>query len=139
MKIGQGFADKRIIRIDGEIIPGLKTVSGESVVTGRVQIVLENRNIPISDGVRVMPEIEMGFLIVKGSDIDRYFKQWQRQKEQKTITQQFTDGAGVILASEIWEDCEIADITTPDYDAESVGASMVTVVVLPYDITEVEV
>lgn len=129
-------AQKARIMADGEEVAGFISMGevaeeDEAIQVPGFQII---RN--IRTGVRKMPEVEFAFETRRNTNTRQFLADWYHKKETKNLTIIYCDADGVEFARYLWSDVECRKHTIPATDHSKVDYAQVSVILIPYDITE---
>lgn len=124
-------AEKKQLLADGNELPGLVNLGEYIIEDGTIRVPGLKTDVPVRNGVQVVPEIEAVFKITRGSETLQILKDWYYKNETHEITIIRTDGAGIEFAREIWQNVECGKIGTPGFDASSPTYAQISVKFLP--------
>lgn len=126
--------EKRKLLVDGEDLPGLVNISEFSDEETTVKVPGLNKNVPVPNGVREIPEPEAIYKIAKDSETLQFLLDWMNKKEQHNVTLVKVDRSGEEIARQLWPNTELSKVSNPTYDASAPTYAQVTVKFCPEDI-----
>ncbi len=132
------MVEKKILLVDNEELPGLRQIAEYIIEDGVVRIPGRNKDVPVRNGVTVIPEIEAIYKITRDSQTLKFFEDWYYKNETHEVTIIRTDGAGAEFKRELWPNTEIAKLSAPAYDASAPVAAQANVKFLPEDIIPID-
>lgn len=133
------MANKVKILWDGVDIPGLVRLGEVPQEDGSIDVPSPSKIVKISTGVTQMPEIPATYETQRNTITRKFFQDFHRNKEVKDCTVIRFDASGVEFARELWSSVECRRFSDPEVDHGSVSYSKIDVILLPYDITPVDV
>lgn len=135
-KAAQG--EKKRLIWDGVEWPGLVRVGEINMEMGQIDIPGFKIKRKISDGVVTIPAVEATYRIDRDTDTKERIDNWWKNKEIKEGTLIKTDGHGVEHSRQLLTQCEIVKRMEPEYDAEAPKYMQYQIIVLPWDIIDVD-
>ena len=129
--------EKIVILVDGDNLPGLISKDEGVVSYGTVQIPGLDRIVPVSNGVKSIPEIPAVFKVQRDSKTSKFLQEWFEKQETHDVTVIRTDGSGKEFERQLWPNTELSQFNGPAYDASSPVTASVSVKFLPEDIINI--
>jgi hypothetical protein len=130
---------KRKIEVDGTEWTDLVSLSGIKLEKGTVEVPSFDKIRTIQNGIRKIPPVVFAFKVVKGSKFLGKAASWFSENETHDVVIKDCDATGTTFFQYIASDCECSGWEDPDYDAANPGYSKLTITLLPYDLTPVQV
>ena len=126
--------EKKILKIDGEELPGLINLDEYVIEDDVVDIPGRDKTVPVRTGVKKVPSIGGTYKINRDSSTLKFLEDWYYKKETHDVTLIRTDGAGNEFSRELWPNTELSKLNSPAYDASAPVAAQAVVMFLPEDI-----
>lgn len=126
--------EKRKLLVDGEELPGLVNISEYSDEEATVKVPGLDKNVPVGNGVRDIPEIEAIYKVTRDSTTLQFLRDWKNNKEFHNVTLIKTDRTGAEFERQLWTNVELTKVSNPAFDASSPTYAQVTVKFCPEDI-----
>lgn len=131
-------AAKYKINWDGVEVPGLVMVGEKTLERGQLEIPGFKVKRKISDGVDVIPALELTYRLDRDTMTRQFIDDWWSNDEIKEGTLICTDGHGIEYKRQLLTQCELVKKTEPAYDALTPTYMQYNIIVLPWDIIDVE-
>lgn len=128
---------KRIYNGDIEI-SGLIRVGEIAREKGQVDVPGFKVSRKISNGVNAVPAIELSYKLDRNTSTRKFWEDFYNNDEVKDLVCITTDAGGVEYKRQLWKQCECTKLTEPEYDALNPGLLKYDVIILPWDIIDVE-
>jgi len=132
------LAEKKRVYIDGEEIPGLVYAGAIRLEKGTLEVPEFSRIRTIQNGISKIPPYELRYKIARGTSTLNFFNDWYNNDEIKDVTIVRTDAHGVEFARKLLSQCECHVKEDPETDSANPGYAMITVIILPFDITDLD-
>lgn len=130
--------EKKIIKVDNVELPGLVNLSEYTIEDGTVRVPGRDKDVPVRNSVKVIPEIEAIFKITRDSQTLQFLQNWYELKETHNVTLIRIDGSGAEFKRELWPNTELAKLNSPAYDASAPTYAQAMVKFLPEDIVYID-
>jgi hypothetical protein len=131
------MADKRIVLIDNEEIPGLVSIEEIPFEEGVIDVP-EIANIrKIKNGVTTIPLLNMIYKIGRDTITKSFFRDWKEKNEVKEVTIVKVDASGQEFERTLYTGCECSKVTDPAYDGAAPTYAQTSVTVVPYDVINI--
>lgn len=132
------MAEKKRVYIDGEEVPGF-VYSGElRLEKGTIEVPEFKKIRSIQNGISKIPEYELRYKISRGTNTLKFFQDWYNLDEIKDVTIVRVDAHGSEFARTLMSQCECRVINIPETDSANPSYAMITAIILPYEITDLE-
>lgn len=128
------MADKRRIIIDGEEIPGLRSIDEYVLEEDLIDVPEFDKIRKVKTGIKKIPEINAVYNIRRDTITMKFFQDWYNKNQTKEIIEIQTDGSGAEVARYLWSEVELSKIGRPAADSASVADAQVSVTFVPEDI-----
>ena len=132
------MAEKKRVMIDGEEIPGLVYVGSIRLEKGTLEVPEFSRIRTIQNGIKKIPPLELRYKINRGTNTLQFFQDWNDDDEIKDVTIIRCDAHGTEFARKLLQQCECHVVEDPETDSSNPGYAMVTAIILPFEITDLE-
>ena len=126
--------EKIKLLVDGEQKSGLVNISEWSDEEATVKVPGYDKNVPVPNGVREIPEPEATYKVQKDSLTLQFFLDWKNKHETHDVTIIKVDRSGAEITRQLWPNTEVSKVSNPAYDGSSPTYSQITVKFCPEDI-----
>jgi hypothetical protein len=130
------IVEKSRFKIDGEEIPGLIARDAANVESDVVEIPGFDKVVPVTNGVKKMPQILLTYKNNKDTQTLKFFRDWYFNQEEKKCIWERVDGTGEVFESLDLGWCQLSSSNVPAYDASAPAPAQIQSLLLPesYDI-----
>ncbi len=130
------IVEKGRLIFDGEEKPGLMARDAVNVESDIVEIPGFDKTVPVSNGVKKMPQILLTQKNNKDTETLKFMRDWYFNNEEKNVILERTDGNGETFESIDLGWCQLGSNNIPAYDASSPVAAQIQSLLLTesYDI-----
>jgi len=132
------LAEKKRVYIDGEELTGLVYAGEIRLEKGTIEVPEFRKIRTIQNGISKIPPYELRYKIARGTNTLKFCQDWYDGDEVKDVTIVRTDAHGSEFARTLLEQCECHAITAPETDSASPTYAMVSIAILPYEITPLD-
>ena len=132
------MAEKKRVYIDGDEIPGF-VYSGElRLEKGTIEVPEFKKIRTIQNGISKIPPYELRYKITRGTNTLQFFQNWYNNDEIKDVTIVRCDAHGAEFARTLMSQCECHVKADPETDSASPEYAMITAIILPFEITDLD-
>lgn len=130
--------EKKKLIVDGRTLEDLVILNEAEIRKTVVQVPGQDRIVPVSSGVRIIPAISATVKVTRGGDVIGFLRDWFEKGETKDCVVIRTDGAGNEIGRELWPNTELSQNNPGGFDANNVDFARQNVEFLPEDIISID-
>jgi hypothetical protein len=129
------LAEKSIIYIDGEEIPGLIFVGETLLEKGTIEVPEFARKRIIQNGITSIPAYDLRYKIDRGTNTSKFFRDWFDNNEIKDVTVVSVDAHGEEFERTLLSGCECTKYSKPETDAANPTFAFRNITLIPWENT----
>jgi hypothetical protein len=127
----QDIVEKFKFKVDGEEVVGLIARDAINVESDVVEIPGFDKVVPVSNGVKKMPQILLTLKNSKDTQTLKFMRDWYFNNEEKQCIGERVDGTGEVFEEIDFGSCQLGSNNIPAYDAAAPVAAQIQALLLP--------
>lgn len=132
------MAEKKRVFIDGQEIAGLVKMGEILVEMGTIEVPEFHRIRVIKNGMKKIPIVEFTYKIVRGTETQKFFRDWFYDDLDHDITIVRTDATGEEFARTLMPGCECIQYQEPEFDGANPTYAQLHVKIVPWDVLPID-